>query len=140
MARTLHALSCMEHRGGCGGDRVSGDGAGVLTAIPWELFEAQGHLKEKPPSNIGVAMTFLPQDEAGALEAQEILAKNVRSRRARHCHASRVRPRPLAPIAPSWHAARTGHKGGHSAHSACRAGVLPSAALVRAAFPGCCSP
>ena len=34
MERALRALSCMEHRGGCGGDRDSGDGAGVLTAVP----------------------------------------------------------------------------------------------------------
>ncbi|MEN9252114.1 MAG: hypothetical protein Q6L58_06730, partial [Thermostichales cyanobacterium BF3_bins_165] len=25
----LKALDCMEHRGGCGGDQVTGDGAGI---------------------------------------------------------------------------------------------------------------
>ena len=35
----LSALACMEHRGACGGDGVSGDGAGIMTQIPWKLFE-----------------------------------------------------------------------------------------------------
>ena len=71
--RALHALSCMEHRGGCGGDGVSGDGAGVMTSVPWELFEAEGALKGKAPSTCGVAMFFLPQKEDDALRAQAIL-------------------------------------------------------------------
>ena len=32
----LSALSCLEHRGGCSADGDSGDGAGLMTAIPWE--------------------------------------------------------------------------------------------------------
>ena len=66
MARALVALGCMEHRGGCGGDSVSGDGAGVLTSVPWELFEADGHLKGHSSDSCGVAMTFLPTDAAEA--------------------------------------------------------------------------
>jgi len=75
--RALHALSCMEHRGGCGGDRVSGDGAGVMTSVPWKLFEEAGALGGKPRESMGVAMTFLPRDEAAALEAQAVLEKQV---------------------------------------------------------------
>jgi len=71
--RALHALGCMEHRGGCGGDRVSGDGAGVMTAVPWKLFEEDGSLGGKPSESMGVAMTFLPQDETHATEAQAVL-------------------------------------------------------------------
>ena len=33
------ALGCMEHRGGCSADNDSGDGAGLLTNVPWELFK-----------------------------------------------------------------------------------------------------
>jgi len=73
VVRALHALSCMEHRGGCGGDSVSGDGAGVMTAVPWELLEAEGALKGKPSESCGVAMTFLPQNEDVALEGQKLL-------------------------------------------------------------------
>lgn len=35
------ALGCMEHRGACSADDVSGDGAGLMTKIPWELLKAE---------------------------------------------------------------------------------------------------
>lgn len=40
-AQALLALSCMEHRGACSADEVSGDGAGIMTAVPWELLKAE---------------------------------------------------------------------------------------------------
>ena len=70
MARALHALGCMEHRGGCGGDSISGDGAGVLTAVPWELFEPE--LKGKPSESCGVAMVFLSQVPAEADTVKQV--------------------------------------------------------------------
>ena len=73
MARALHALSCMEHRGGCGGDGVSGDGAGVLSSVPWELFESEGWLKGKSTDSCGVAMIFLPQAAEDAREVEKLL-------------------------------------------------------------------
>ena len=57
----LSALSCMEHRGACGGDGVSGDGAGVMTSIPWKLFDE--YRSENCPRP-GVGMIFLPRDPA----------------------------------------------------------------------------
>ena len=35
------ALGCMEHRGACSADGISGDGAGVMTKVPWGLFKAE---------------------------------------------------------------------------------------------------
>lgn len=58
----LSALTCMEHRGACGGDRVSGDGAGVMTQIPWELFDE--YIPSDDRNVVGVGMVFLPRDEA----------------------------------------------------------------------------
>ena len=56
----LAALDCMEHRGACGGDGVSGDGAGIMTEIPWHLFsEYTSESCSKP----GVGMVFMPQSE-----------------------------------------------------------------------------
>eukprot|EP00559_Dactyliosolen_fragilissimus_P004754 CAMPEP_0184863826 /NCGR_PEP_ID=MMETSP0580-20130426/12672_1 /TAXON_ID=1118495 /ORGANISM="Dactyliosolen fragilissimus" /LENGTH=1692 /DNA_ID=CAMNT_0027362387 /DNA_START=217 /DNA_END=5295 /DNA_ORIENTATION=+ len=56
----LVALDCMEHRGACGGDGISGDGAGIMTEIPWKLFsEYRSESCPKP----GVGMIFLPRDE-----------------------------------------------------------------------------
>ena len=34
LKQSLKGLNCMEHRGGCGGDSDSGDGAGILCSIP----------------------------------------------------------------------------------------------------------
>lgn len=31
----------MEHRGACSADTVSGDGAGIMTAVPWDLLKAE---------------------------------------------------------------------------------------------------
>jgi hypothetical protein len=36
--KALGALGCMEHRGACAADGSSGDGAGVLTEVPWPLL------------------------------------------------------------------------------------------------------
>lgn len=37
----------MEHRGGCSADNDSGDGAGLMTQVPWKLFkEEMPHLNE----------------------------------------------------------------------------------------------
>lgn len=71
--KALAALTCLEHRGGCSADRDSGDGAGVLTAIPWELFQEDfaQRGKEFPSSdNIAVGMIFLPQDQEAAQKAR----------------------------------------------------------------------
>ncbi len=39
--QALTALGCMEHRGACSADDISGDGAGVMTKLPWKLFKAE---------------------------------------------------------------------------------------------------
>jgi len=36
----LAALGRMNHRGGVGADNETGDGAGILTAIPWAVLAA----------------------------------------------------------------------------------------------------
>lgn len=38
LARALTALAAVEHRGGCMADGVTGDGAGVMTEIPFDLL------------------------------------------------------------------------------------------------------
>lgn len=66
----LAALTCMEHRGACGGDGESGDGAGIMTQIPWKLFsEYRGEDCPQP----GVGMIFLPRDEARRNAVKEVI-------------------------------------------------------------------
>ena len=65
--QTLTALECMEHRGGCGSDSDSGDGAGILTAIPWDLLDEWSAITNTPlppRQHTAVGMLFLPRAEA----------------------------------------------------------------------------
>ncbi|KAH0933005.1 hypothetical protein HID58_010122 [Brassica napus] len=72
----LIALGCMEHRGGCGADNASGDGSGLMTSIPWDLFN---HWAEKKglasfdKLHTGVGMLFLPRDENVRREAKKVV-------------------------------------------------------------------
>ncbi len=62
--KALLALGCMEHRGGCGGDRQTGDGAGVTTAIPWGLLRQwadSAGITLPNPDRAVLGMAFLPQ-------------------------------------------------------------------------------
>jgi glutamate synthase (ferredoxin) len=73
VAKALNALTCLEHRGGCSADQDSGDGAGILTAIPWELFQQDYGQKMRelsPISNMAVGMIFLPPDQEAAQRAR----------------------------------------------------------------------
>ncbi|MEP0910562.1 glutamate synthase large subunit [Leptolyngbya sp. GB1-A1] len=73
--KALAAATCLEHRGGCSADQDSGDGAGVMTAVPWELLRdwlsAQG-IQAADTATLGVGMVFLPQDSSIASMVREI--------------------------------------------------------------------
>lgn len=82
IVEALPALACMEHRGGCSADRDSGDGSGILTAIPWELLAQDTALTEETRSlianqrqHIGVGMVFLPLDSADRALAVDVTEK-----------------------------------------------------------------
>ncbi|MEG4025846.1 glutamate synthase-related protein [Microcoleus sp. S13C4] len=81
--KALPALTCLEHRGGCSADQDSGDGAGLMTAIPWELLDAwfaeQGIV---PPAreNCGVGMLFLSQDKFQATIARQVVEQVLTDR------------------------------------------------------------
>jgi len=63
LTQALRGLDCMEHRGGCGGDGDSGDGAGVLCGIPWSFLEAVWPAaNDHAGASRGLGMVFLPAD------------------------------------------------------------------------------
>ena len=62
LKQALRGLDCMEHRGGCGGDGDSGDGAGVLCAIPWSFLEQVWPAAATAGGTRGLGMVFLPAD------------------------------------------------------------------------------
>ena len=69
-------LERMDHRGACGCDPNTGDGAGILLQIPHEFFlEECAKLGFQLPAAgwYGVGMVFFPKDEAVRQECKEIL-------------------------------------------------------------------
>ncbi|XP_078442782.1 ferredoxin-dependent glutamate synthase, chloroplastic-like isoform X2 [Wolffia australiana] len=72
----LTALGCMEHRGGCGADNDSGDGSGVMTSVPWDLFNNWANKQGLPSlekEKTGVAMVFLPKNDKASEEAKKVI-------------------------------------------------------------------
>ena len=76
----LEVLSNLAHRGACGCDPETGDGAGILVQIPDEFFRKQcGDVGFKLPSSgeYGVGMVFLPQDAKNRKSLENLLEKVV---------------------------------------------------------------
>ena len=64
LQQALRGLNCMEHRGGCGGDSDSGDGAGILCEIPWDYFKSVWEIAQQAsPLSSGLGMIFMPKDK-----------------------------------------------------------------------------
>ncbi len=79
--QSLAALSCLEHRGGCSADQDSGDGSGLMTAIPQQLFQSWSKSQNIPlpaPEKFGVGMVFLPQDAAQAASRRAFVEQVVK--------------------------------------------------------------
>ena len=68
LKQALRGLGCMEHRGGCGGDSDSGDGAGVLCEIPWTYLRA---IWPEAADAKGLGMMFLPTDAERRQQARK---------------------------------------------------------------------
>jgi glutamate synthase (ferredoxin) len=81
--RALAGVVNLTHRGGVGADARTGDGAGLLTQVPFALFEESLARLGRPdlqPGDLGVAMLFLPQDETLAQRTRHIMVDAAKSR------------------------------------------------------------
>src|SRR5688572_22020704 len=68
------------HRGACGCDPLTGDGAGILLQIPHSFYkrELEGHgIKLPDPGQYGVGLVFLPRDRAQRRRCQQILEDKI---------------------------------------------------------------
>ncbi|MEL6654020.1 MAG: hypothetical protein AAFQ87_24770 [Bacteroidota bacterium] len=77
VADALTMLTNMEHRGACGCDPDTGDGAGILIQIPDSFFRAEleGRQISLPESHkYGVGMTFFPNDDALQATCKALIA------------------------------------------------------------------
>ena len=75
----IHSLSCMTHRGAIAADGKTGDGCGLLLAMPRAFFRAvaQEELGVTLTDTFAVGLVFLNTDPALAANARAILKKEV---------------------------------------------------------------
>ncbi|UTA70127.1 glutamate synthase large subunit [Emticicia sp. 21SJ11W-3] len=80
VADAIKMLERMDHRGACGCDPNTGDGAGILLQIPHEfLLDECNKLNFQLPSSgeYGVGMIFFPMNETEREECREILNRKI---------------------------------------------------------------
>src|ERR1700728_3029911 len=81
IAKGLQILINLAHRGACGCDPETGDGAGILIQIPHKFFAREcAELGFTLPTvgEYGVGMTFLPVEPSHRLQVEGILERIVR--------------------------------------------------------------
>ena len=67
VSSSLTMLENMEHRGACGYESNTGDGAGILVQIPHDFFVQEAfrqNIKLPKQGKYGVGFFFLPKDKA----------------------------------------------------------------------------
>jgi len=77
----LTMLERMEHRGACGCEPNTGDGAGILIQIPHEFFSSEcSKLGFKLPAygNYGVGLVFFPRDAKVRQESRTVLNRQIK--------------------------------------------------------------
>jgi glutamate synthase domain-containing protein 2/glutamate synthase domain-containing protein 1/glutamate synthase domain-containing protein 3 len=82
LEKGLEVLRNLTHRGACGCDPLTGDGAGILVQIPDDFFRhacREARLPALPaPGTYGVGMVFLPDEVHQRNECERIFEKVVR--------------------------------------------------------------
>ncbi|KAK4795880.1 hypothetical protein SAY86_028206 [Trapa natans] len=74
----LEMLVRMSHRGACGCESNTGDGAGILVALPHEFYQevaTENGFELPPPGEYAVGMFFLPTSESRRLESKHVFSK-----------------------------------------------------------------
>lgn len=80
VADAITMLERMDHRGACGCDPQTGDGAGILIQIPHEYFLDECRkigVKLPASGEYGVGMVFFPRDPLAKQECKDILFRNL---------------------------------------------------------------
>ena len=80
VGKAVRVLVNLEHRGAVGGDKATGDGAGILVQMPHEFMQAEGRkegLDLPSPGEYAVGMIFLPQAVGAAERCMRELEKTV---------------------------------------------------------------
>ncbi len=80
--RDAHQMNCaMEHRGGVGFETNTGDGAGIMTAIPHRLYteQTEAELQQTLPEagSYGAGIVFLPTDTDAQQRCMAIVEEEI---------------------------------------------------------------
>ncbi len=78
----LAVLRNLEHRGACGCDPLTGDGAGILVQVPDDFLRrecAAIDVDLPAPGSYGVGMVFLPPETSQQNECERIIEKTIAS-------------------------------------------------------------
>ena len=79
--QAVEVLLNLEHRGACGCEKNTGDGAGILLQIPHPFFArecASLGIKLPPAGLYGVGMVFLPRDPESREQCERLFEEIVR--------------------------------------------------------------
>ncbi|HEY6186893.1 MAG TPA: glutamate synthase large subunit [Pyrinomonadaceae bacterium] len=79
--QAVEVLLNLEHRGACGCEKNTGDGAGILLQLPHQFFAREGQRLgiELPPAGLyGVGMVFLPRDVESREQCEHLFEEIVR--------------------------------------------------------------
>lgn len=78
--QAITMLENMEHRGACGCDPLSGDGAGIMVQKPHHFFSRElkkQHISLPARHQYGVAMVFYPSDDTRYFACKRIMAEGL---------------------------------------------------------------
>jgi glutamate synthase (ferredoxin) len=78
--QALEVLLHLQHRGACGCEENTGDGAGILLQLPHRFFQAQAdslHIRLPDPGDYAVGMVFLPTRDEDRIRCQHLLEQFV---------------------------------------------------------------
>src|SRR5687768_1815340 len=73
--KALHVLINLEHRGACGCEANTGDGAGILIQPPDAFFRKNVSFTLPAAGSYGAGLVFLPRDERDRGKIKELNAK-----------------------------------------------------------------
>lgn len=90
----LTILENMEHRGACGCEENTGDGAGILTQLPHEFFRSEltsSNIDLPREGKYGVAMIFFPKDASLRKYCEDVIQRWI-TRKDFQCFFKRELP------------------------------------------------
>ena len=90
----IRALQNLAHRGACGREPATGDGAGITLAVPAALFDAVTDFPLPPPGRYATGLCFLPRDPDDRARARRRI-ENLAA--AEHLEVLGWRPMPVEP-------------------------------------------